>query len=230
MRFSIVIPTWEQKGKGVFFLTQLLNSIKLQTFSNYEVVISDHSKNDELEKIIEIFEPLNIRYFKNEKNRGNSPSNLNVALSHSKGEIIKIMFQDDFFIDEKSLEKIDRAFEKQNCKWLVNGCCHTKDSKTFYKYMIPSWNDKILEGVNTISSPSVLSFVNQDIDYFDERLTMMMDCDYYYTLYKRYGLPSILNDYLIANTSHIYQISRMYDKNMQDEINILKNKDYEFGK
>lgn len=230
MRFSIVIPTWEQHGKGNFFLNQLLNSISLQTFSNYEVVVSDHSSNDDIERIIKTFQHFNIRYIKNPINKGNSPHNLNLALSHSKGDIIKIMFQDDFFIDEKSLEKIDESFKKQNCKWLVNGCCHTTDSKSFYQYMIPSWNDRILEGVNTISSPSVLSFVNQDIDYFDENLTMMMDCDYYYRLYKRYGLPLILEDYLVANTAHEYQISRMYNKNIQDEIKIMKNKNYEFRK
>lgn len=227
MRFSIVIPTWEQHGKGTFFLTQLLNSIKSQTFSNYEVIISDHSKNNDLEKIIKTFHSLNIQYIKNEKKRGNSPHNLNVALSYSKGELIKTMFQDDFFINKKSLEKIHEAFKKQNCKWLVNGCCHTTDSKTFYQHMIPKWNEKILEGVNTISSPSVLTFVNQDIDYFDEDLTMMMDCDYYFRLYKRYGLPFILEDYLIANTAHAHQISRMYDKNIQEEIKILKSKNYE---
>lgn len=230
MRFSIVIPTWEQYGKGSFFLNQLLNTILEQTFDEYEIIISDHSVNDDIKNIIKTFNNLNIQYIKNKNKRGNSPYNLNVGLKHSKGEIIKIMFQDDFFINNKSLEMIDDTFSKQNCKWLVNGCCHTRDSKNFYQYMIPSWNERILEGINTISSPSVLSFINQEINYFDESLTMMMDCDYYYTLYKRYGLPFILGDYLVANTSHQYQISQMYNKNIQDEINIVKSKNYEFRK
>lgn len=230
MRFSIVIPTWEQHGKGVYFLTQLLNSIKNQKFNDYEIVISDHSINNEIENICKNFDFLNITYIKNEKNRGNSPSNLNVGLSKSKGEIIKVMFQDDFFIDPNSLSLISDHFEKNDCKWLVNGCCHTTDSVNFFKYMIPKWNDKISEGVNTISSPSVLSFINKDILYFDENLTMLMDCDYYYSLYKKYGLPSILENYLVANTSHEYQISKMYDKDIQEEINIVKQKTYEFRK
>ena len=224
MRFSIVIPTWEQYGKGEFFLTQLLNSILTQTLTDYEIIISDHSVSSQIEEICKKFNHLNIKYFKNVSKRGNSPHNLNYGLSKANGEIIKVMFQDDFFINPNALELISEKFKSDNCKWLVNGCCHTTDSVNFNRYMIPSWNVDIPNGVNTISSPSVLSFVNQDIDYFDENLVMLMDCDYYYTLYKRYGLPFILEDYLIANTSHKHQISRMYKENLQDEINIVKSK------
>jgi glycosyltransferase involved in cell wall biosynthesis len=230
MRFSIVIPTWEQYGKGEFFITQLLTSIKKQNFNDFEVIISDHSINDVIKNKLKDFNDLNISYIKNEKNRGNSPSNLNVGLSHAKGDIIKIMFQDDFFVNNDSLGLINNAFKENNSKWLVNGCCHTTDSINFYRYMVPHWNDKISEGVNTISSPSVLSFINEDIIFFDEKLTMLMDCDYYYSLYKKYGLPFILKDHLIANTSHEHQISRMYDKDLQEEINLIKQKTYEFRK
>jgi glycosyltransferase involved in cell wall biosynthesis len=227
MKFSIVIPTWEQYGKGIFFLNQLLSSIRNQNYKNLEIIISDHSINDDIKKLTNNFLDLPIKYFRNENNRGNSPANLNFGLRHANGEIIKIMFQDDFFVNNNSLNLIENAFLNKNTKWLVNGCCHTTDSVNFYNFMIPSWNDKILEGVNTISSPSVLSFINDKISFFDENLTMLMDCDYYYILYKKYGLPYILPDYLIANTSHQNQISKMYTKNLQEEINIVKNKNYE---
>jgi len=230
MRFSIVIPTWEQYGKGYFFLTQLLDSIKNQSFNDYEIVISDHSINNEIENICKKYDFLKISYLRNQNKRGNSPHNLNFGLRQAKGEIIKVMFQDDFFINPNSLKLISNEFEINDCKWLVNGCCHTTDSINFFRYMIPKWNDRINEGVNTISSPSVLSFINKDILYFDENLTMLMDCDYYYSLHKKYGLPSILKEYLIANTFHEYQISKMYDKNLQEEINLVKQKKYEFRK
>ena len=85
MRFSIVIPTWEQYGKGSFFLNQLLNTILEQTFDEYEIIISDHSVNDDIKNIIKTFNNLNIQYIKNKNKRGNSPYNLNVGLKHSKG-------------------------------------------------------------------------------------------------------------------------------------------------
>ena len=224
MRFSIVIPTWEQHGKGIFFLNQLLTSIKEQTFTDFEVIISDHSENDEIENLSRTFPSLSVVYIKNFSNRGNSPANLNAGLSYAKGEIIKVMFQDDFFIDKHALSIIDKSFEATSRKWLVNGSCITTDSITFTEHRIPRWNDELIKGVNTIGSPSVLSFMNEDILFFDEKLIMLMDCDYYYSLYRRYGAPCILENCLVANTSHPYQISKMYDKDLKSEINLVKIK------
>lgn len=224
MKFSIIIPTWEQHGKGLFFLNQLLTSIKMQTFTDFEVIVSDHSRNSDIEKLCIDYSVLNINYIRNVLNRGNSPANLNVGLRQAKGDIIKIMFQDDFLIDKDSLSLIDNEFKKTQCKWLVNGSCVTQDSKTYYGHMIPRWNDEIWRGNNTISSPSVLSFVNEDILFFDEDLVMLMDCDYYYSLYRRYGLPCVLENCLVANTAHEHQISRMYTGNLDLEINKIKNK------
>jgi len=224
MRFSIVIPTWEQHGKGVFFLNQLLTSIKEQTFTDFEVIISDHSKNDEIEKLSRTFPDLNVVYIKNSCNRGNSPANLNTGLRYAKGEIIKVMFQDDFFIDKYALSMIDKSFEATSRKWLVNGSCITKDSKHFTDYRIPKWTSELLGGRNSIGAPSVLSFVNENILFFDEELVMLMDCDYYYSLYRRYGVPCIVENCLVATTSHPYQISETYDKDLQLEINLVKIK------
>lgn len=211
-------------GKGAEFLTRLLNTITKQIFTDFEIIVADHSLNYDVKDVCSNFDKLNIVYIKNEQKRGNSPANLNVGLDYAKGDIIKIMFQDDFFVSVKSLSIISNFFEITNYKWAVNGCCETENFTNFYKFMIPKWNNNILKGVNTISSPSVLSFLNKNVLKFDERLTMMMDCDYYYSLYCKYGLPGIINDCLIANTSHQHQISKMYDKDLEAEINLVNNK------
>ena len=91
--------------------------------------------------------------------------------------------------------------------------------------MSPHWNDNIILGINTISSPSVLSFKNKIDLKFDENLVMLMDCDFYYALYKEFGYPYILIDCLVTQRSHELQISKSYDfKNFQSEINYVKNK------
>jgi glycosyltransferase involved in cell wall biosynthesis len=226
-KISICIPTYEQHGKGYIFLKKLLETIKSQTYTNYEVVISDHSINDELKNLCDLFsDDMDITYVKNTINRGNSPFNTNNAITFSTGKIIKIMFQDDFFIKDDALEKINNAFNEQNCMWLVSGCNHTDETGTdFFKEMIPRWNDDIIIGVNTISSPSVLSFIKDDNLEFDENLVMLMDCDFYYKLYKKYGLPYIISDYLITNRFHETQVSGQYDyTNFSGEINYVKNK------
>lgn len=221
MRFSICIPTWEQHGHGKNFLTQLLNTIDQQTFKDYEIIISDHSLNDEIEK--SLIGRDKIKYVKYQENYGNGVSNINNALKYAKGEIIKIMFQDDFFFSKNSLEKIDIAF-KHGCNWLVSACNHSNDGYSFYRDFYPQWNDKLLYGVNTISSPSVISFKNNDLLFFDDKLTMLMDVDYYYQLFLKYGYPCFLQEILITNRTHEFQISSRYDKDVNEEVDYIKHK------
>lgn len=226
MKVSICIPTWEQYGRGVEFIKNNLEKISEQTYKDFEVVISDHSQNDEIKNICDEFQHLfEINYFKNENLRGNGPANTNNAIVNAKGQIIKILFQDDFFFSSLALEKIVEKFVIDDTKWVVNGCNHTHDDgKTFSNYMVPAWNDNIPTGTNTISSPSVLSFWKEDSVLFDEDLVMLMDCEMYYQLYKKHGLPTIVPETLITNRMHSHQISTMYNKNMWDEIAHVKLK------
>jgi hypothetical protein len=226
MKISICIPTWEQYGKGVGFLKNNFERILTQTYKNFNVIISDHSKNNDIELLCNFYsDKFEIKYFKNENLYGNGPANTNNTIINADGDIVKIIFQDDFLYQDNALELIVKEFENDECNWLVSGCNHTHDDgQTFSNFMVPHWNDKIVMGVNTISSPSVLSFRNNNPCLFDEELTMLMDCEMYYQLYIRYGLPKIISDYLITNRIHQHQISSLYNKDIWSEINYIKNK------
>ena len=225
-KISICIPTWEQNGYGAQYLSKLLETIKTQTFKDFEVVISDHSVSNVILDVVNQYSKLmSIVYVKNEEKLGNSPSNTNNAIKNSNGEIIKIIFQDDFFFSDDSLLKIFKQFTDPKVNWLVNGCNHTdSDNTSFNRFMVPRWNDLLYKGVNTISSPSVLTFRKNTKVFFDENLVMLMDCEIYYNFYKKYGLPTILPDTLITNRLHQNQISSNYKSNINDEINYVKNK------
>ena len=200
-KMSIAIPTWGSYGRGDEFIDDLLRTIEIQSFKNFEVCISDHSKDDMVLNAVDKFkDKFKIKYLKNKKNYGNGPANTNKAISMCKGDIIKVMFQDDFFYDDEALEKIYTEFSNSDKMWLVNGCNHTQDDgHSFYWEMNPQWNDRLLEGVNTISSPSVLSFRNGIKNKFDETLVYFMDCEFYYGMNHKYGQPIFLNDVLISN-------------------------------
>jgi len=209
MKISIAIPTWESYGRGAEFIDDLLRTIEIQTFKDCEVCISDHSENNEvLSKIKEFEDRIDILYFRNESDRGNGPSNTNKAIDMCSGDIIKVMFQDDFFYDDEALEKIHSKFQNSDKMWLVNGCNHTQDDgHSFYWKMYPKWNDNLLEGVNSISSPSVLSFRKEVSNRFDETLVYFMDCEFYYGMNEKYGQPIFLNDVLISNRVGEYSVT-----------------------
>jgi glycosyltransferase involved in cell wall biosynthesis len=226
MKISICIPTWEQYGRGVEFLKNNFEQILKQTYKNFNVIISDHSKDGNIKSLCDNYSSqIEIKYFKNENHLGNGPANTNNTILNADGDIIKIIFQDDFLYQDNALDLIVKEFEDKDCNWLVSGCNHTHDDgKNFSNFMVPYWNDKIATGTNTISSPSVLSFRNDNPCLFDEELTMLMDCEMYYQLYIRYGLPKIITDCLITNRMHQHQISSLYNKDMWSEIDHVRNK------
>lgn len=226
---SIVTPVCGYNGKGAQFLNDLLRTIEIQTFSDFEVVISDHSEDDELIDTVKEFESkFEINYFKNINQRGNSPANLNYALSKANGEIIKPMFQDDFFYDDEALEKIYYTLSGDNKQWMLCGTNHTKDhGNSFFWELFPRFNDNLLEGVNTISSPSVAAWKKDTQVQFDESLVYLMDLDFYYAMRETYGDPIYYDDVLVSNRIHQDSISNsILDKEtlMEKESNYCKKK------
>jgi glycosyltransferase involved in cell wall biosynthesis len=200
-KISIAIPTWEVNKKGEEFLDDLLRTIEIQTFTDFEVVISDHCVDDYLlPKVKEFQNKFEIKYFKNKRKRGNSPANLNNAIKKCSGEVIKIMFQDDFFYDDEALEKIYYILMDSNKNWLLNGTNHTKNhGHSFYWEMYPRFNDNLLRGVNSVSSPSVVAFKKDCTILFDEDLKYLMDVDYYYGMREKCGEPIYYDDILVSN-------------------------------
>jgi hypothetical protein len=189
-------------GKGGEFLSLNLSKIITQQYKNYEVVVSDHSISDLVKNVCDEYLSLgmDIKYLRNGSNRGNSSSNINNAILNSEGELVKILFQDDFFFHSESLLDIVNSFQKNEINWLVTACCHSLDGQNFERDYYPKYTEDIMEGNNLISSPSVLSFLKSDNPIlFDEKLVWLMDCDIYKRLYLRHGDPFYLNVINVVN-------------------------------
>ncbi|MHA8108528.1 glycosyltransferase [Aquirufa sp. A-Brett2-W8] len=196
---SLAIPVYEMHGYGVTFLEFSFTKIISQTYNNIQVVISDHSISNDIQELCNSWtDRLNILYLRNENNRGNSSSNINNAINNCDGELIKILFQDDFLIESNVIYDIVNSF-KSNQFWLVCACTHSNNGIDYYNNFYPKWNSNIVGGMNTISSPSVLTIRKSVKERFDENLIWLMDCDFYMQLYIKYGLPVIHNNICIVN-------------------------------
>ena len=214
---SIVIPSYEAKGFGVLYLEKNFNILLNQTFKDFEVVVSDNSKDDNILNLTNKYNHLlDIKYFKNDK-IGMS-KNTNFAIEKCCGNYIKILYQDDFLYSRNSLS--DLAKETLNdFDWLVTACEHSHDGETFYRSFYPRYNDQIHLGNNTISSPSVLTIKNSENKlFFDENITWLMDVDYYKRCYKKFGNPRILNIINVVNRTSSSQTSNsISEKQIQEE-------------
>lgn len=202
--FSIAIPAYGYNGKGVEFLDYNFEILNKQIFKNFEIVISDHSIDDTIKTICNKWNSkLNIRYFRNEHGRGMISPNMNIAMKHSKGKWIKILFQDDFLYDENSLQiQYDILENNPEVKWLVTTFYHSNDGINFYNLYHPKLSKNIWDGTNTLGNPSNLTLLNKDLIFFDEELNWHMDCEYYYRLFLKYGPPTIITPTTVVNRTH----------------------------
>jgi len=202
---SICIPTYEMGGWGVNFLEHSFGAINIQSYRNFEVIVSDHSENDDILKLCNRWGSLfKIRYFKNKEKRGSSSANLNNAIRHAKGQWIKPLFQDDFFYNYLGLQSLVDSIGESN--WVASTCVHS-DGENFFNPHLPYYHDEIQYGRNTISSPSVIMFKRNKNLLFDENLLWLMDVDFYKTLHTHYGMPSICRTCTVVNRTGDHQVS-----------------------
>lgn len=199
---SVCIPTYEYSGKGVAFLKTLFKSIRAQKFKDYEVIISDHSLNDDIRILCDRQKKFDVRYFRNNHKRGSIAANTNFAIENSSGKIVKIMYQDDFFISKDALEKIVNFFHQHDIKWMFHGFAHAKNKWRITRPMVPEWTTNLLIGDNLLGSPSCLAFLNSAGLYMDDHLKLLVDTELYYRMQLTHGMPAILPDILIANREH----------------------------
>jgi hypothetical protein len=223
--FSIVIPTYEMSGMGTKFLEESFKKLSIQNFKDFDVVISDHSINDLIKLLCEKWSTiLNIKYYKNVNNVGSSSSNLNNGIDKCSGCWIKILFQDDFLLNENSLSILKSKIDENVLNyWFVSSCEHTNDGTNLYRPFRPSWNDNIHLGINTISSPSVITFKNNSNKiYFDGGLLWLMDVDFYKRIYNEYGLPYFIQDILVVNRTWGESLSNTLSEEIKNnEINLM---------
>jgi glycosyltransferase involved in cell wall biosynthesis len=198
---SICVPTYECAGYGVPYLIKLFESIEIQTFKNFEIVISDQSVSTDIEELCKFWSSkLPIRYFRTTEGRGSCEHNLNTAISHANGQYIKPLLQDDFFLSELALETMMGRIHPKT--WIGVGCKHCKedDYDNLYYPHNPGWDctERMAMGNNLIGSPSVVMFPNGVGLEFDINLLYFMDCDFYFRLSKKIGIPHMVNDKLVC--------------------------------
>lgn len=226
--FSVVIPCYEMKDRGVEFLEFSLSKLNSQSFQDFEIIVSDHSSTDDIQNLCLKFEKLNIKYFRNLQEVGKSSSNLNNCIDRASGKWIKILFQDDFLYSNDSLLKIVEFINYNNCDWIASACEHSYDGKNFYRPFYPKWNNQIHFGNNTISSPSVITFKNrfEENIKFDQSLVNLMDVDFYKRMYDMYGEPHYLNEIIVVNRTWSGQVSNTIvdDELNRKELSIVKSK------
>jgi len=205
---SICIPAYQQPD----LLEKNLSSVFSQTYTDYEVIATDDSRDDSVERLVKIFNEKHgdkIRYFKNAKTLG-SPRNWNEAVSHAQGKYIKILHHDDWFASNNSLagfvKMLDEnpdagfAFCSTIIKEMASGA-ERQNTPTTQQLDSLKQDPEILFFGNFIGPPSSVIYRNSSGIYFDNKEKYVVDIDFYIHFLKKNPNFIFTPAALIVNTS-----------------------------
>lgn len=105
---SIIMPSYNT-GK---FIQETINSVKNQTYNNWELIIVDDGSTDNTDEVVRAIKDDRIKYIKNKVNKGAAISR-NIALREAKGRWIAFLDSDDLWKEDK-LEKQIKFMEDNN--------------------------------------------------------------------------------------------------------------------
>ena len=216
---SVCVPISISDSSQIQYVIELFESISIQTFKDFDLVVSDDSENEEVYKLCLALnsDQFPIKYVASQS-KGIS-LNLNNAVLNSTGNFVKIMFQDDFFFSKYALAEIYAALNDNNKSWYVSACNHFSQLHLkFYEDFFPSKNSKMLSGHNSISSPSVVTFRRDVFENFSNRLTYLLDCEWYVRMSHKHGLPIFGKLIHISNRIHPSQATHWAKHSLDREI------------
>ncbi|MEP7236599.1 MAG: glycosyltransferase family A protein [Ferruginibacter sp.] len=105
-KISIIMPTYNR----AHLIGETIDSIRRQTFTNWELLIMDDGSDDNTEEIITKIKDERIRFYKMRRT-GHVSKLKNTAIEQSRGELIAFIDSDDLWAEAK-LEKQLAAMEQ----------------------------------------------------------------------------------------------------------------------
>lgn len=155
-KLTILIPTYNCAR----FLKECIDSICVQNFNDYELLIIDDGSTDHTDVVVKGIEDERIVYIKNDRNLG-VVATLNKGLEIAKGEFIARMDADDVIVGNRLETQID--FLENNPQYGMVG--------SWYKIM--NENGNVISEVKSNVDESFLSLALKFANHFAHPAVMM---------------------------------------------------------
>jgi len=236
---SIVIPIYNAEK----YLEQCLNSIKNQTYKNFEVIMVNDGSKDESETICKRFseDDSRFRYF-TKSNEGVSSAR-NLGLDNVKGDFITFIDSDDW-IAEKHLELLINSIKKTNSDIVVScykefdnnidtyyTIVYTKQEKNLLNFEKMNRDDFLtifpkLMSINVCFNNAVAKLFRKELVNnlrFDTSIKYGEDLDFYFSLYLNVESVSYVDE-----LTYVYRIhgdsttSNFNQEYAEQELSIFK--------
>jgi glycosyltransferase involved in cell wall biosynthesis len=221
---SIIIPTYNR----AHFISETLDSIMAQTYSNWECIIVDDGSMDNSEFVISKYVELDSRfqfYYRPAERIKGANSCRNYGFELSKGEYIQYLDSDDLISFNKIEDQV-RELEKYDmntiaiCKWqffenLSNIHRENKELKVYRNF------DSILDFIDALALsgcflPPHVYLVNRQLvlnsGNWMDKLMINQDGEFFARIFTKTNLVVFLPD-----------VMAYYRRNHTDNISILNN-------
>ncbi len=213
---SLCIPTC----KNVEYLQRLLDSIVIQTYKNYEIIITDNSPDKSVDTLVKDFSiKLSINYYKNNP-RTNMGENFNRVLQKASGKWIKMMHDDDWFSSPESLQKFADAALNTSGSFIFSAYNNVSLSgKELNKFLTKPKKEMLEHNLlslfysNVIGHPSTAMHKKDDTVLYDPQFKWLVDIDFYIRYLLKHPGFEYLDETLINIGVDENQASNKYYKN-----------------
>lgn len=220
---SICIPTYKRTD----LLAKLLDSIKIQTFTDFEILINDNSPDESVEQLVKTYSnELPISYERNQPST-NAANNCIKVMQRANGEWIKVMHDDDwfaapnalqFFADAAKSSGKDFIFSASNQVWLEGEKKPELDSLTAEKKVMLDDSFFCLFYLNVIGHPSVEMHKKDLSITYDSSFNWVLDIDFYMRYFSKHPGYHYIPEALVNIGKGATQESNKYYKNINVEL------------
>lgn len=204
---SIIVPSY----KKIELLSNALNSIIKQQYSDYEIIIVDDTPDNSIEEYCKDLGYSEVRYHHNNPPKG-AIDNWNYGLSLAEGNKVILLHHDESFCNDDYLYRLDKLLDNydvviSNKKVIV--------ASGFKKERFPNWIKRPfiflkypLFAINVIGPCACVAFRKEIMQEFDNRMHWKVDIDWYYRiLRKAKTIIYIDSEEIISHHGHEEQIT-----------------------
>ena len=215
---SIIIPCYNQAK----YLREAVDSIKKQSYGNWECLIIDDGSRDNTERVSHELskEDSRIRFFK-QKNRGVSSAR-NLGLKQSRGEFIQFLDADDKLESGKFRISISLLNENPTLAGVVSDARYFTDAKPNdlkfnifdnNEWMRFLWEDKrdllekcLMRNLTPVNCPIFRASLYHKVGFFDESMQACEDWDFWSRCF------SISNSFKFLQVDQTRALIRTHDE------------------
>lgn len=209
---SVIIPSFNHDR----YIFNTIQSVLDQTFSDFEIIITDDCSTDNTVEIIKQFDDSRIKLYRNKNNLGISGT-LNHSITQSQGKYLSILGSDDMFEKAKLMKQVKYMEDNKETgavfSWAniidQDGKDINNKSEFFrhfqrYNKTREQWLNYFFYNDNCLcaSSAMVRRKHHDEVGEYDQRYHQLQDYDFWIRLLLKnniYIIPEVLIKYRVLN-------------------------------